>query len=108
MTTETDLPGCTRNNSSDGVARYFCSTCGASVMYFDESRDFIGTWAVGLVDSKEGTLTPSWLSWWTGRDGHPNPPIHCKDTGAKMWGEGIMDDFEIGLVEWGKKVGQRS
>ncbi|ORX39574.1 hypothetical protein BD324DRAFT_678693 [Kockovaella imperatae] len=108
MTTKTDLPGCTRYESSKGIARYFCSTCGATVLYFDADRDFIGAWAVGLIDSKEGSLAPSWLFWWTGRDGHPNPPIHCKETGDAFWGKGIMSDFESGWIEWGKKVGQRT
>lgn len=62
MTQQTDLAGLTRYNSSatdDQIARYFCSTCGASMLYFDGSRDFIGTLAAGLVDSKQGALALS-------------------------------------------------
>ena len=107
MTTDTDLPGCTRYKSSpENVSRYFCSTCGATVLYFDDNRDFIGTWAVGLADAKEGVLAQSWLNWWTGMDGHPNAPIHCMDAGRKRWGQ-VMDDFQDGVVAWGKEVGLR-
>lgn len=105
MTSQSDLVGLTRYNSSptdDQIARYFCSTCGASVLRFDGNRDFIGTFAAGLVDSKEGALALNWLSWWTGIKGHPNPPIHCAEEGKLRWGS-VFDDFMDGWVRWGEE-----
>ncbi len=104
MTSQTVLPGLTKYNSSaktePNIARYFCSTCGATVLYFDSERSFIGTWAVGLVDAeKEGVLAESWFNWWTGTEGHPNPPLHCKEDGEQRWGKEMMDEFEEGLVK---------
>lgn len=103
MTPTTDLPNLTRYNSSStdsNIARYFCSTCGATVLYFDGNRSFIGTWAVGLVDAEEGVMAQTWLNWWTGMDGHPNPAIHCMD---ETMDQSMMRDFEEGLVDWGAK-----
>jgi hypothetical protein len=88
------------------VARYFCSTCGASVLYFDGNRSFLGTFSAGLVDSPDGALAQSWLSWWTGIKGHPTPAIHCSEEGRERWGE-VFDEFEQSWIQWGLETGQR-
>ncbi|WWC72311.1 uncharacterized protein I206_106273 [Kwoniella pini CBS 10737] len=109
MTTETELPGLTLYHSSPNninTARYHCSTCGASILYFDSKRDFICTLPVGLNDSHNGVMNISWFSWWTGEEGHPIPPINAKDDGKKRWGK-VIDEFEKGLIQWGRNIGQR-
>jgi hypothetical protein len=54
-------------NSSKGVERYHCGTCGASVFFTsDERRDLVDL-AVGLIDAPEGARAETWLEFWTQR-----------------------------------------
>ncbi|OCF77472.1 hypothetical protein I204_01460 [Kwoniella mangroviensis CBS 8886] len=111
MTPSTQLAGLTLYHSTPsnpGISRYHCSTCGASILYFDEKRDFIGTFAVGLNDSRYGALNSNWFSWWTGDDKITMPIINGRSDGDKRWGEEMMEEFEDGLKEWGRSIGQRT
>lgn len=54
-------------NSSEGITRYHCSTCGASVFYFAEDRSYIIDVAAALLDAPEGARAESWLEFWCGR-----------------------------------------
>ncbi|WWC92030.1 uncharacterized protein L201_006984 [Kwoniella dendrophila CBS 6074] len=113
MTPTTEIPGLTKYQSSPDnkdISRYFCECCGSSIMYFDQSRSFIGSFPIGLNDSSplNGTLNQSWFSWWTGESGVSfPPPINAYEDGEKRWGKLIMKEFEDGLISWGKSIGQR-
>lgn len=56
-------------NSSEGVTRHFCSTCGAIVFYADVDRDKTSLLdvAAGLLSAPEGARAESWLEWRTER-----------------------------------------
>ncbi|WVW86508.1 hypothetical protein I302_108557 [Kwoniella bestiolae CBS 10118] len=110
MTSSTQIPGLNLYHSSPsnpGISRYHCSTCGASIMYFDDKEDFKASFAVGLNDSKYGVMNTNWFSWWTGDDGVDWPIINERANGERRWGKGTLDDFEDGLIGWGKSIGQR-
>lgn len=54
-------------NSSPGVYREFCGTCGATVFWHcDERPDLIDV-SVGLLRAEEGSRAEKWLEWWTER-----------------------------------------
>ncbi|WWC64919.1 uncharacterized protein I303_107533 [Kwoniella dejecticola CBS 10117] len=108
MTPHTTLPGLTLYKSSpdnEDVSRYHCSTCGASIMYYNAAKDFMASFAVGLNGSKNGVMNTSWISWWFGLEGVTEPMISAKEDGQRRWG-GLMDEFEQGLLEWGKEIRQ--
>ncbi|KAF5316318.1 hypothetical protein D9619_006838 [Psilocybe cf. subviscida] len=102
----TTIPGLKLYRSSAENARYHCSTCGATVLYFDSSRPWLGTWAAGLVDDPKGVRAESWLSWWTGQEGHPMGAVHCYDEAHAHDARGA-EGLKGGLEVWGRKVGQR-
>jgi hypothetical protein len=102
----TTIPGLTLYRSSAENARYHCTTCGATVLYFASSRPWLGTWAAGLVDDPNGARAESWLSWWTGQEGHPVGAIHCYDEAHAHDASGA-ENLKAGLEAWGRQVGQR-
>jgi hypothetical protein len=57
-----------RFESTPGIDRYFCETCGAKVFWHDreESPGLVNV-SVGLLDSKVGARAEDWLWWWCGR-----------------------------------------
>ncbi|PNY29551.1 Uncharacterized protein TCAP_00535 [Tolypocladium capitatum] len=60
--------GVTRGyESSPGVVREFCPSCGATVFWHDEWRPELIDVSAGLLRSHDGVRAESWLDWWTGR-----------------------------------------
>ena len=57
-------------NSSEGVQRYFCSRCSASVFYAVHDRPDMVDLAIGLLDSPDGARAESRLAWCLGA-----PPV---------------------------------
>ena len=53
--------------SSAGIFREFCSTCGATVFWHCEERPDLIDVSVGLLRSNTGALAEDWLEWETGR-----------------------------------------
>lgn len=54
-------------NSTPGVYREFCGSCGATVFWHcDERPDLIDV-SVGLLRAIEGSRAEKWLEWWTER-----------------------------------------
>lgn len=49
--------------SSEGVHRYHCCVCGATVFYFAEDRPEVIDVAVGLLAAPEGARAESWLDF---------------------------------------------
>lgn len=78
-------------NSSKGVYRNFCGTCGATVFWHDESRPKLIDVSVGLLDAAEGARAESWLEWRTDRvsfeEEAQNKALIAKlRAGLKRWG----------------------
>ena len=53
--------------SSPGVMREFCPTCGATVFWHDKHRPELIDVSVGLLDAPEGARAEEWLEWWLAR-----------------------------------------
>lgn len=53
--------------SSPGIYREFCSTCGATVFWHCEERPDLIDISVGLLRAKSGARAEDWLDWETGR-----------------------------------------
>ena len=109
MTTQTDLPGLTRYHaSSQDVARYHCSTCGASVLFYGaKSQGAYVDVAAGLIDHPSGVLALDWLDWWTGKENDETPSIEFVEEARERWGDELVGDFQRGLASWGNEIGQR-
>lgn len=82
-----------RYDSSEGVHREFCGTCGATVFYRADRRPDLIDVSVGLLDAEEGTRAEEWLGWETrrvsyGEDAQDKELIEKLTDGLKRWGEG--------------------
>lgn len=53
--------------SSPGVFRYFCRTCGATAFWRSSARPDLVDVSVGLLRAPEGSLARTWLEWHTDR-----------------------------------------
>jgi hypothetical protein len=56
-----------RYESSPGVYREFCGTCGATVFWHCDERPGVVDVSVGLLRSSTGARAENWLEWATGR-----------------------------------------
>lgn len=56
-----------RFESSPGVYREFCSTCGATVFWHCDERPGVVDVSVGVLRSGAGARAEDWLEWGTGR-----------------------------------------
>jgi hypothetical protein len=59
-TCDSDLQGLTRYNTSS-AARYFCSTCGATMLWYDE--EFKWCVAIGTLERTAGVVEVGWHIW---------------------------------------------
>lgn len=92
--------------SSKGVRRAFCGTCGATVFYWSEDRADIVDVALGLVRASEGLFAESWVTWRNGRVAYQESGerfdrdfAEAVALGIKSWGaerEGEVLDIQIG------------
>jgi hypothetical protein len=57
------LKGVRHYNSSPGVVRSFCGTCGATAFYRSTDMPHVVNVAVGLLRASEGGLAATWV-WW--------------------------------------------
>jgi hypothetical protein len=53
--------------SSPGVLREFCGTCGATIFWHDKWRPEVVDVSVGLLEAQEGARAEEWLEWWVER-----------------------------------------
>ena len=58
-----DLVGLSVYESSPGVNRYFCGTCGAKVFFRAEERMGLVDVSVGLLRAESGSRAEEWLEW---------------------------------------------
>ncbi|KAG9025307.1 hypothetical protein FRB95_010330 [Tulasnella sp. JGI-2019a] len=83
--------------SSPGVVREFCPTCGATIFWHDRWRPELIDVSVGLLDAEEGARAESWLEWWRGR------VSFVEDAGLGRTGDvaarakGLFESLEKGL-----------
>lgn len=75
-----------RFESSPGVYREFCGTCGATVFWHCDERPGVVDVSVGLLRSVSGARADDWLEWATGR---------------VSFAEDALDKGLIGLLEKG-------
>ena len=54
-------------NSSPGVYREFCGTCGATIFWHCDERPELIDVSVGVLRAPEGARAETWLEWWTER-----------------------------------------
>lgn len=80
--------------SSDGVLREFCGTCGATVFWHDKWRPDVIDVSVGLLDAPEGTRAENWLDWWTERVSFEEDAV---DHGRKL-----VTALGKGIAAWGE------
>lgn len=78
-------------NSSKGTYREFCSTCGATVFWHDETRSNLIDVSVGLLDAVEGARAESWLEWRTVR-------VSFEEEAQS---KALIDSLGAGLRRWG-------
>jgi len=78
-------------NSSERTYRDFCSTCGATVFWHDESRPKLIDVSAGLLDAAEGARAESWLEWRTNRVSFEEEALN----------KALIDNLGAGLRRWG-------
>jgi hypothetical protein len=87
--------------SSPGVLRSFCGTCGATVGgYFGDERmhsngDRLLDISCGILRAPEGVLAEQWITWRTGRPS-------WADSGARYDRE-LAESLIAGMATWGKE-----
>jgi hypothetical protein len=57
-----EKPSLGRYSSSEGVQRYFCKRCSATIIYARDGLDNADV-AVGIMDSEMGARAEAWLDW---------------------------------------------
>ena len=77
--------------SSKGVYRHFCFTCGATIFWRGDNRPEVVDVSVGLLDAEEGSRAENWLQWQTSRvsfeeEGQNKDLISKLAAGLKQWG----------------------
>ncbi|KAL5041598.1 hypothetical protein BDW71DRAFT_191548 [Aspergillus fruticulosus] len=82
--------------SSKGVYRTFCGTCGATVFYSQVSRPDIVDVATGILRAAEGVMLGSWAWWRTVRLGYPDD--------GRSYDRAFTDSLTEGLQEWGMET----
>lgn len=82
--------------SSEGVRRTFCGTCGATVFYSHKERPGIVDVATGILRAAEGVMLGNWVVWRTARVGFV-------EDGLK-YDFGFTRGLEDGLREWGVRM----
>lgn len=86
----------THYESSSGITRDFCSTCGATAFYRKDSRK-PEMWdvAVGLLQAESGVRAEDWLSWKDkvdfGEEAVDQGLVRLLEEGLKSWKEGRSD-----------------
>lgn len=82
--------------SSEGVQRYFCSTCSATIFYAADDRQEIVDVAIGCLDASDGARAEGFLSWAFGTTGLVGKK---KDTDGG-WREGFVKKVQDESEKW--------
>lgn len=81
-----------RYDSSPGVYREFCGTCGATVFWHCDFRPEVLDVSAGILDPSEGARVESWLDWWTERVSFSELAVSTS----------LVKSLEAGMKEWGE------
>lgn len=79
--------------SSEGVTRTFCGTCGALVAYACDDRPQMVDIGVGLLDAPSGVRAEEWLEWRIEKGSFEEDCI---------W-PNVLASLKLGLKEWSKE-----
>ncbi|KAI0975734.1 hypothetical protein F4678DRAFT_418282 [Xylaria arbuscula] len=93
----------TSYESSQGVRREFCSSCGATVFWRDRWRPELMDVSVGLLDADEGARAETWLDWWTGRVSFAEDAVTGRTGVMARTAKLLIDSLGAGLDRWGKQ-----
>ncbi|TDZ17064.1 hypothetical protein Cob_v010187 [Colletotrichum orbiculare MAFF 240422] len=83
--------------STPGVQRESCPTCGATVFWHDKWRPDVIDVSVGLLRAKGGARAESWLSWWTGRCSFEEETARDREGEPARVARRLIDVLERGL-----------
>ncbi|OJJ03158.1 hypothetical protein ASPVEDRAFT_194589 [Aspergillus versicolor CBS 583.65] len=82
--------------SSEGVWRTFCGTCGTTVFYSHKTRPGIVDVATGILHAPEGVMLNNWAVWRTARVGFVEDGL--------QYDSRFTRGLEEGLREWGVRM----
>lgn len=80
--------------SSEGVTRYYCGNCGATIFYWRDNRPEVIDVAVGLLNAPTGARAEEWLDWRT-KISYEGDATYTR----------FFEAFKAGLEAWGKRNG---
>ncbi|KAK3331164.1 Mss4-like protein [Apodospora peruviana] len=85
--------------SSKGVLRDFCPTCGATVFWHDKWHrpDLIDV-SVGLFKSPDGIRHKSWLAWFTDRVSFAEDVDLDRTGGCAEWAKRLVGELQVGMI----------
>ncbi|KAF9876161.1 glutathione-dependent formaldehyde-activating enzyme [Colletotrichum karsti] len=89
--------------SSPGVHREFCGTCGATVFWHDKWRPDVIDVSVGLLRAKEGARADTWLDWWTRRCSFEEETTSGRTGEPARVARELIDGLERGLRSGDKR-----
>ena len=91
------ISGLQRFESSPGVYREFCNTCGATIFWHCDERPTLIDVSVGLLRAVEGSRAETWLEWHTERLSFKEQALDTQ----------FAQDFETGLSALSKGATNR-
>ncbi|CCC08696.1 hypothetical protein SMACR_06832 [Sordaria macrospora] len=86
-----------RYESSPGVWREFCPTCGATVFYHAEKAKDVIDVSVGLFDGDRGARAEDWLEWGRERVSYAEEVREGRKDGMADWAERLLKGLEEGM-----------
>lgn len=89
--------------SSPGVLRDFCATCGATLFWHDRWRPDLIDVSAGLLSAPEGVRAEGLLEWHTGRVSFAENAELGRTGPMGRSARQLVDEIEAGLRQWGQK-----
>ncbi|XXH05764.1 Dolichyl-phosphate-mannose--protein mannosyltransferase 1 [Hypoxylon texense] len=87
-------------DSSPGVRREFCPSCGATVFWHDRWRPDLVDVSAGLLDAAEGARAEGWLEWWRGRVSFEEEAGNGRTGEVARVAKELMGGLAEGLGRW--------
>ncbi len=84
----------TQFQSSEGIYREFCGSCGATIFWHCDERPDLLDVSVGLLDAESGARAESWLYWWTER-------VSFEENAQN---KALICSLSMGLQEWAQST----